>query len=335
MRNYSLKKHNTFGLDVTADTYYEYSSEEELMHLIDDVGISSRHVHIGSGSNLLFINPRYHGTVLHSNIKGIEIVYDYPEFDIVHVRVGAGVLWDDFVEYCVENGLYGVENLSLIPGEVGAAAVQNIGAYGTEVGDLIFMVNTVNMDGSKVSYTRAGCEYGYRNSIFKRPGMKNTFITHVTFNLRRHGEFNLKYKALSEALAGGEDVTLRDVRDAIIKIRRSKLPDPAVIGSAGSFFKNPVVSAEKAVAIASDYPSMPFYPQSDDKVKLSAGWLIEQCGWKGKSLGPAAVYPKQALVIVNNGGATGDDILQLAIAIQDDVVKRFDILLEPEVKIID
>ena len=324
---------NTFGIDVVADSLCRYSSVEELQHIIGSGQIAPRHLHVGGGSNLLFLNPHYHGTVLHSRIGGITVVSETA--DEVLVRLGAACVWDDFVALCVIHGWQGVENLSLIPGEVGASAVQNIGAYGVEVKDVISRVEAVDMQGRRLVFDVTECGYAYRDSIFKRPDMKDVFITHVTYRLSKHPNLQLGYKAISQALEGRSDVTLSDVRQAIIGIRRAKLPDPAELGSAGSFFKNPVVSAGQKDSLLRLHPSMPYYQQPDGSAKIPAGWLIEQCGWKGRSLGPAAVYAKQALVIVNTGGATGSDILRLATAVQHDVLSQFGLQLHPEVNFIE
>ncbi len=324
---------NTFGIDVVADNLCHYSSAEELQQLIFSGQIAPHHLHVGGGSNLLFLNPHYHGTVLHSRISGVSIVRETA--DEVFVRVGAGCVWDDFVAFCVVHGWQGVENLSLIPGEVGASAVQNIGAYGVEVKDVISSVEAVDLQGRPLVFDVTDCGYGYRDSIFKRSDMKDIFLTHVTYRLSLHANLQLGYKAISQALQDRRGVTLSDVRQAIIGIRRAKLPDPAELGSAGSFFKNPVVSAEQKDSLLSLHPSMPHYPQPDGSAKIPAGWLIEQCGWKGRSLGPAAVYGKQALVIVNTGGATGSDILRLAQAVQHDVLSAFGLQLHPEVNVIE
>ncbi len=324
---------NTFGLDVVADSIRDYSSAEELRQLIGSGLIAPRHLHVGGGSNLLFLTPHYHGTVLHSRICGVSVVGESD--DAVLVRVGAGCVWDDFVALCVVHGWHGVENLSLIPGEVGATAVQNIGAYGVEVKDVISRVEAVDIQGRSRVFDVSECGYGYRDSIFKRPDMKDIFITHVTYRLSRHGTLQLGYKAIAQALEGRSGITLSDVRQAVIGIRRSKLPDPAEQGSAGSFFKNPVVGATERDSLLRRHPAMPFYPLPDGGAKIPAGWLIEQCGWKGRSLGPAAVYDKQALVIVNTGGATGGDIMRLAAAVQHDVLSAFGLQLIPEVNIIE
>ena len=328
MRNYSLRKHNTFGLDVYADRFLEYQSEEELLDLIRSGQVAPPFLHIGGGSNLLFTKD-YDGTVLHSRIAGINILAE--DEDTLVVRVGAGIVWDDFVRLCVERGWQGVENLSLIPGEVGAAAVQNIGAYGVEAKDVIVSVETVDAEGRRKIYAKEECDYSYRHSLFKEEGMKSVFITYVRFRLNKKPRFSLDYRALREALASCPHIDLKTVREAVVHIRQSKLPDPKALGNAGSFFMNPILSRPLFETLARAYPNIPFYEVDARRVKVPAGWLIEQCGWKGKNLGPAGVYEKQALVLVNQGGATGADIVALAKAVQESVYKKFGVEIRPEV----
>ena len=293
---------NTFGFDVKAASYADYDSVEELENLIACGCIVSPFLHIGCGSNLLF-EKDYEGTVLHSRIGGGE------DDERVSVRVGAGVIWDDFVACCVERGWYGAENLSLIPGEVGASAVQNIGAYGVEVKDLISSVETINIRGEKRVYQNNECEYAYRKSLLKKPEMKSVFVTYVEIDL----------------------ITLRHV---IINIRESKLPDPKMLGNAGSFFMNPIVPRAQFELLLRRYPSMPHYEVDADRVKIPAGWMIDQCGWKGKALGSAAVHDKQALVLVNLGGATGRDVIALSDAVRASVQEKFGVEIRPEVNFI-
>lgn len=331
MKGRGVKIPNTFGLDVQADVFVEYNSVEELEKLIADGRIISPFLHVGRGSNLLFLKD-YEGTVLHSLIGGVEVV---AENDCsMSVRVGAGVVWDDFVAYCVDRGWYGAENLSLIPGETGAAAVQNIGAYGVEVSDLISSVETLNIQGEKRVYGVGECEYAYRRSIFKRPEMKSVFITHVNFTLSRKEHYTLDYGTIRQELTKWPVTDLKTVRQVIIDIRRSKLPDPEVLGNAGSFFMNPIVSHAQYEALYSRFPSIPCYKLDDGRVKIPAGWMIDQCGWKGKALGPAAVHDKQALVLVNTGGATGMDIVALSDAVRSSVREKFGIDIQPEVNFI-
>lgn len=322
---------NTFGLDVKAGRWLEYASVEELKALIAEGQISSPYLHVGSGSNLLFLGD-FEGTVLHSAIKSIELVNQ--DAEKVWLRVGAGVIWDDFVAYCVERGYYGAENLSLIPGEVGASAVQNIGAYGVEVKDLISCVETVDVHGDKRVFGVEECGYAYRNSVFKRPDMKSFFVTHVTFALNKAEQYTLNYGTIRQELEKYPQIDLATVRQVIVSIRESKLPDPKVLGNAGSFFMNPIVTRTKYETLLQEYPSMPSYQVDATHVKIPAGWMIEQCGWKGKSLGNAAVHDKQALVLVNCGGATGADIVALSDAVRAAVREKFGVEIHPEVNMI-
>ena len=293
--------------------------------------VTTPFLHIGGGSNLLFTKD-YDGLILHSRIEGIEVTEE--DDHSVSVRVGAGVVWDDFVAYCVEHGWYGAENLSLIPGEVGASAVQNIGAYGVEVKDLITAVETVNIQAEERVYSVEECGYTYRNSIFKRPENKATFVTYVRFRLSKEEHYTLDYGTIRQELEKYPSLTLSVVRKVIIAIRESKLPDPKVMGNAGSFFMNPIVPKEKLEALQQEYPRIPYYELADGRVKIPAGWMIDQCGWKGKALGPAAVHDKQALVLVNRGGAKGSDIIALSDAVRASVREKFGIDIHPEVNFI-
>lgn len=322
---------NTFGLDVKAGRWLEYASVEELKALIAEGQISSPYLHVGSGSNLLFLGD-FEGAVLHSAIKSIEMVNQ--DAEKVWLRVGAGVIWDDFVAYCVERGYYGAENLSLIPGEVGASAVQNIGAYGVEVKDLISCVETLDVHGDRRVFGVEECGYAYRNSVFKRPDMKSFFVTHVTFALNKAEQYTLNYGTIRQELEKYPQIDLATVRQVIVSIRESKLPDPKVLGNAGSFFMNPIVTRTKYETLLQEYPSMPSYQVDATHVKIPAGWMIEQCGWKGKSLGNAAVHDKQALVLVNCGGATGADIVALSDAVRAAVREKFGVEIHPEVNMI-
>ena len=328
---YSLLPYNTFGIDVSASRFLEYASVAELEEYIAQGAVTTPFLHIGGGSNLLFTKD-YDGLILHSRIGGIEVTAE--DSQAVSLRVGAGVVWDDFVACCVEHGWYGAENLSLIPGEVGASAVQNIGAYGVEVKDLITAVETVNIQGYERVYSVEECEYAYRNSIFKRPENKSVFVTYVRFRLSKEERYTLDYGTIRQELAKYPAPTLPIVRKVIIEIRESKLPDPKVTGNAGSFFMNPIVAKDKLEALQQDYPRIPYYELPDGRVKIPAGWMIDQCGWKGKSLGPAAVHDKQALVLVNRGGAKGSDIIALSDAVRASVRDKFGIDIHPEVNVI-
>lgn len=322
---------NTFGIEVTAAAYLEYDSEDELLELIAAGRITTPYLHIGGGSNLLFVGD-YEGVVLHSCIKGVEVTAEDDES--VMVRVGAGVVWDDFVAHCVEHGWYGAENLSSIPGEVGASAVQNIGAYGVEAKDLIVSVETVGINGLRRVYEVEECGYAYRRSIFKRQDMKGVFVTHVNFRLSKRERYTLDYGTIRQELAHCPQLDLATLRRVIMRIRESKLPDPKVLGNAGSFFMNPVVSRVCFEALQKDFPDMPHYEVDANHVKVPAAWLIERCGWKGKTMGPVAVHDRQALVLVNLGGAKGADVVKLSEAVRASVRGKFGIDIQPEVCLI-
>lgn len=327
--NISLFNHNTFHIDASARYYVEYYSVEELTEfLCAPWRLNYPLFCIGSGSNLLFTR-NYEGIILHSGMKSIRISEDKGNF--ADVYADAGVIWDDFVAYTVEHNLYGAENLSLIPGEVGASAIQNIGAYGIEAKDIIYKVHTIEIaTGKKRDFDCIECAYGYRQSIFKNELKDQYIVTGVTYRLRKESGFVLSYGNLSNLLEG-KDVTLKTVRNAIIEVRESKLPDPEVTGNAGSFFMNPFVPRNKYDALKMTYPDMPHYFVDEFTVKVPAGWLIEQCGWKGRSLGQAAVHDKQALVLINKGGANAQEIINLAQTICKDVKVKFDIDIRPEV----
>ncbi len=327
--NCSLAGRNTFGMDVRADHLLEWSTPEELISQLQD--IEKPVLMIGGGSNLLFMGD-FNGTVIHSTISTIEVLGRTG--DNVHVKVGAGVVWDDFVAWCTVHGLWGVENLSAIPGEVGAGAVQNIGAYGVEAKDVIDTVQTICLeDGSERDFSNSECKYAYRQSIFKNELKGRYAVAYVIFNLSGTPQPKLGYGALEQEVERMGGPTLGNIRQAVISIRDSKLPDPKVLGNAGSFFMNPVVTEHEFNIIRNSHPDVPSYP-APGGIKVPAGWLIEKCGWKGRSLGPAAVYDKQALVLVNKGGATGADIKRLADTIIGDVKKKFGITLSTEVNYI-
>jgi len=329
--NYSLLPYNTFGINVKAARFIEYDTIEDLHSLIKNKKITAPYLHIGGGSNLLFTGD-YGGTILHSCISTCEIISETPTEVIVNV--GSGIVWDDFVAYCVSNNWYGAENLSHIPGEVGASAVQNIGAYGVEVKDILYSVSTINTDGLEKTYSVDECNFAYRHSIFKEPGMQNIIVTSVAFRLSKEESYKLDYGTVKQELAKYPAITLAAVRQAIIDIRVSKLPDPAIEGNAGSFFMNPVVERSKLSELQTLYPEIPFYDLGNDKIKIPAGWLIEQSGWKGKSLGAAKVHNKQALVLVNAGGASGKEIIALSDAVKSAVKEQFGIDIRAEVKFV-
>lgn len=331
--HYSLLSYNTFGIDVKADLFYEYSSVGELKAILSEAPVLSQpFLHIGAGSNLLFVAD-YKGIIFHSNIKGIEVTEETE--DDVKIRVGAGVVWDDFVDYCVERGWSGAENLSLIPGEVGASAVQNIGAYGAEAQDLIDEVEAVEVESGKdCVFTNADCCFAYRQSIFKCQAKDKYFVTYVTYKLSKHAEYNLEYGNISAELERYETVNLLNIRKAIIAVREAKLPDPKVEGNAGSFFMNPMIPRSQYEALLRTFPDMPHYDVNEALVKIPAAWMIDRCGWKGQKMGNAGVHDKQALVIVNKGGATGEEIIKMSQAIRTSVKDKFGIDIHPEVNFI-
>ncbi|MDR0542165.1 MAG: UDP-N-acetylmuramate dehydrogenase [Dysgonamonadaceae bacterium] len=333
IENYSLLKHNTFRLDVKARWFVEYESEEDLRKLLrDEYFLSQAFWHIGRGSNLLFLGD-FNGVIVHSGIKGIEILKENDRY--VWLKVGASEDWDTFVASCVEEGWGGIENLSLIPGEVGASAVQNIGAYGVEVSDCIEEVHAYHLPTEeKRIFTNEACKYSYRHSFFKEEVNRGLYyITYVVYRLSKKPEYKLDYGHVKRLLEG-KDVNLQTVREAIISIRRDKLPDPEVEGNAGSFFMNPYICIAHYEGLKKQYPAMPHYPVNNEVVKIPAAWLIEQCGMKGQTAGGAAVSEKQPLVIVNRNRATGEDIALLAEKICRAVKDKFGIELQPEVNYI-
>ena len=330
-KDYPLLLHNTFGMDVKAALFIEYGSVEELKEVLRMPEVKEgRWLHIGGGSNLLFTGD-YPGAVLHSAIKGHEIVKENGEEVIV--RVGAGEVWDDFVAYTVAQGWYGAENLSLIPGEVGASAVQNIGAYGVEAKDLITEVEAVDVNtGEERVFKNEECGYAYRESVFKLSLKRRYVLTQVSFRLKKTPSYQLDYgNVCAELEKRGCGLTLENVRQTIIDIRNAKLPDPKIQGNAGSFFMNPMVSRSQFEALLAQYPQMPHYEVDAHRVKIPAAWMIDQCGWKGKHWGRAGVHDKQALVLVNLGGATGKEIIRLSEEIQKSVFDKFGVCISPEV----
>jgi UDP-N-acetylmuramate dehydrogenase len=332
-QNFSLLDFNSFRLDSTAHLFIETDESSELIKVLNTNNFDHNNLLIlGTGSNILLNKPEV-GTVIHAVNRDITLLEE--SRDSVLIRCGAGLDWDQFVSWTVDQGYGGLENLSLIPGSVGAAPIQNIGAYGAEAGILVESVGVIDLATSRqFTLSRDGCKFGYRDSIFKDQAHKSWMVWEVVFQLDKEPRINLSYKPLKQEFATGHKPDIREVRDAVIRIRRSKLPDPAEIGNAGSFFKNPVISACHAGLLQENYPEMPTYYHDPGTVKIPAGWLIEQCGWKGFREGPVGVYPRQALVLVNYGGATADQLLGLAARISDSVKNAFGIKLETEVRII-
>jgi len=330
-----LQALNTFGIAVNAAHYVAVDDAAELPALLTSGRPELEQILVlGGGSNILFTSD-FEGLVLHMVNKGIDVVSEDAEELIV--RVQAGEVWDDFVTWSTIRNLYGVENLVAIPGSVGAAPVQNIGAYGMELADSLLSVEMVMLEnGDSYTLDHRMCEFGYRSSIFKQALKGQVVITAATFKLRKRGTLNLSYKGVDEILneRGGGEPTPGDAAAAIRHIRDSKLPDPSITGNAGSFFKNPVLTTSEYEILIQRFPTLPSYPQDDGTFKVAAGWLIEQSGLKGFRMGHAGVHDKQALVLVNSGGATGEEILQLANHVIKTVWMQFGIRLEPEVNIL-
>jgi len=332
LQNISLKPYNTFGIEVNAKRFVKIESTNQLNGILQNNNLPL--LILGGGSNIL-LTKDFEGLVIKNNIKGIEIVKE-TENEVI-LKVGAGEVWHKFVLYCINNGYAGIENLSLIPGCVGASPMQNIGAYGVEVKDVILEVEASHVKNQNITiFKNKDCEFGYRSSIFKTTEKGNYIITSVTFKLNKKAIINTFYGAINNELKrlNIEKPTIKEVSNAVIKIRTEKLPNPAEIGNSGSFFKNPVVNVTVKNKIQKEYPNLPNYPQKNETFKLAAGWLIEQCGWKGKTINNYGVYKNQALVLVNYGGATGKEILELSEDIIQSVKLKFDIELEREVNIL-
>jgi UDP-N-acetylmuramate dehydrogenase len=332
---FPLQSLNTFGIEAYASSYLRVTSPADLAAALSDPVLAAMpRLVLGGGSNILLTGD-FDGLVLHMATQGREVIGE--DAGHFHVRAAAGESWHGFVEWTLGQGLGGLENLALIPGTVGAAPIQNIGAYGVEIKDYFHSLTVFDSaSGETFAMDKAACRFAYRDSVFKHQAGRQLIILDVTFALPKAWQPNLRYAELAQAVAGQDfdksDITpsARQIADTVIAIRRRKLPDPAVIGNAGSFFKNPVVSRAECLALLERWPALVHHSQADGSEKLAAGWLIDQSGWKGKNLGPAGVYPKQALVLVNNGGASGADIVRLAAAIVDDVQARYGVRLEAE-----
>jgi len=332
--HFSLKSFNTFGIDVYAKEFSIIQSHQDLLDLIAQRDLTrEKFLMLGGGSNVLFIKD-FEGLLLKNAISGIEVINE--DAQQVWIKVGAGVVWHEFVLKCIERGWGGLENLSLIPGTVGASPIQNIGAYGVEVKVLIVEVEGVDLVQKNTRTIKSQeCEFAYRSSVFKT-SLKNTFlITAVVFRLDKKPKLHVEYGAIKDQLSKMkiDHPTIKDVSNAVISIRQSKLPDPNIIGNAGSFFKNPVVSARKLNELKAIFPGIVSFPFGNE-FKLAAGWLIEQAGWKGHREGNVGCHEKQALVLVNHGNASGAEVLQLAQKIQQSVFTKFGVRLEMEVNVI-
>jgi UDP-N-acetylmuramate dehydrogenase len=331
--NISLKSLNTFGIDAIARYFGKFSSTDELQRAISANG-KTEILLLGGGSNILFTG-NFDGLVLKNDIKGIKKIKE--DDDYIYVTAGAGENWHQFVLHCINNKWGGLENLSLIPGNVGASPMQNIGAYGVELREVFHELKAFHLhEQCNYSFSARDCEFGYRESVFKKRYKDQFAILSVTLRLRKSPVFNTSYGAIEQELErmGVKDLTIKAISDAVVNIRRSKLPDPAVIGNAGSFFKNPVIPAEKYKELQSSFPDIVGYDNHDGTTKIAAGWLIEQCGWKGVRRGDAGCHEKQALVLVNYGNARGEEVFQLSEEILKSVVDKFGILLEREVNVI-
>lgn len=330
-----LKPFTTLGVKVRAKKLITISSIEVLKDLKLQGKLDNEQVMVlGEGSNVLF-SKHFEGLILLNQIRGHEVIAETEE--IVLLKIKGGENWSQLVDYCVSKNWGGIENLSLIPGTAGAAPVQNIGAYGVELQDVFDSLDAFDLKtGELVKFDKESCEFGYRNSIFKTKFPGRYFIADITLKLVKKPFPNLEYAPLKAEFNGRklENISIFEVSEAVKKIRRSKLPDPAKIGNAGSFFKNPIVPGDKMKELKNQFPEIPVYSASDGNFKLAAGWLIEQCGWKGKRIGDAGVHEKQALVLVNYGNATGEEILQLAEQISESVFEKFGVELEKEVRVI-
>ncbi|MCA1323275.1 UDP-N-acetylmuramate dehydrogenase [Herbaspirillum sp. alder98] len=328
-RDFSLRTLNTFGIDARAQVYVAVDGVDTLRAVRANPELAGLpRLVLGGGSNLLFVRD-HPGLVLHMRSRGIEVVGQ--DDDFTYVRAAAGESWHGLVQWTLAQGLGGLENLSLIPGSVGAAPIQNIGAYGIEIKDRFHSLSAFDfVSGESIQLDGAACRFGYRDSVFKHALRDRAVVLDVTFALPRRWQANAAYADVAQALAGIAEPGPADIAAAVIAIRQRKLPDPAQIGNAGSFFKNPIVEAALRDGLAAQHATLVSYRQPDGSYKLAAGWLIDQCGWKGRSLGAAGVYEKQALVLVNRGGASGAEIAALAEAIRQDVHGRFGVWLEPE-----
>jgi len=329
--NISLKPYHTFGIDVSAKQFAPFTSAADMQALLHQN--QEQLLILGGGSNILF-TKNFDGLVLRNELKGIELVKE--DADDYYVKAAAGEVWHSFVQYCIQHNYAGIENLSLIPGNVGASPMQNIGAYGVEIKDVFHELEAYHIkDRQFRTFSLEECQFGYRESVFKRAYKDQYIITSVTYRLRKQPLFNTSYGAIEQELEKMQvtSLSIKAISEAVIRIRTSKLPDPKEIGNAGSFFKNPTIPTAQYEALKQQHPAIPGYPAANDQTKVAAGWLIEQCGWKGYRKGDAGCHAKQALVLVNYGHATGAEIFDLSTAIVDSIRQQFNITLEREVNI--
>jgi len=334
-KNISLKPYNTFGIDVKSSFFLEWNSIADVQEYAQDESLKShKRLILGGGSNML-LTKNFNGLAIKNNILGRDIISENDEEVIV--KIGGGEVWHEIVLWTISQGWNGMENMSLIPGSVGAAPIQNIGAYGKELKDLFVELEAIHLsDGMKRTFDLEDCHFGYRNSVFKNELKGAYIITSVTLRLSKKPDFNISYGTIQQELdkMGGSELSAKSISDAVITIRQSKLPDPKELGNSGSFFKNPIILESFYEEVKFEYPGLPSYPAGDNMVKVPAGWLIDQAGWKGKRVGNCGVHNKQALVLVNYGGATGQEIFQLSEDIIADVIQKYGIELEREVNII-
>ena len=333
-KNISLKEFNTFGMDVYCSLFYNITSENEIINILDSEEYqNNKHLILSGGSNLLFTTD-FDGLILKNNIKGIEVVFE--DNNHTYLKVGAGENWHDFVLWTIKQGLSGLENMSLIPGNVGTAPIQNIGAYGVEVKDVITKVRGINLEEKKLfTLSNVDCDFRYRDSIFKNKLKDKIIITEVIFKLSREAQHNTKYGAILEELQNLRlEISTENISKAVISIRERKLPNPKELGNSGSFFKNPIINNTQFSELQKKFSEIVGYKNSETETKIAAGWLIEQCGWKGYRKGDAGVHKNQALVLVNYGNAKGEEIISLAKEIQQSVKDKFGIKIHPEVNII-
>jgi UDP-N-acetylmuramate dehydrogenase len=335
LHNHSLKNYNTFGVDVKSKLFAEVKSENDLLKIISDKNLKEeKKIILGGGSNILF-TKNFDGLILKISIAGIKIIEEDENNSLI--EAGAGVVWDDLVSFCVQRNYGGIENLTLIPGTVGAAPIQNIGAYGHELADTFVSLNGIFLENlEQKTFNKDQCGFSYRSSVFKEKLKNNFIVSSIRLLLSKKAKPNISYKSLQEYISKNsiKNPTLKDISEAVASIRRSKLPEPKLIGNAGSFFKNPVLINDEFNKIKSKYPDVVNFPSDGEKTKISAGWLIEECGWKGKRVGDVGTYPDHALVICNFGNASGAEILEFAMQIKEDVQDKFKITLQEEVNIL-